>query len=179
MKTIASVFGFLLASTAVASAAPFPMTSTTPPTGAAYSYKAEGSGGAGVVDYSVPTIPAGVYVASWDASFLSIASAAAPVDFGCFLTQLSGDTGTIVGESTTVDIGGYFDPSTSGSISVKVASGNVFFIACGAGNGGNWKWGAFPLQVTFTRLQTRTSGPLGGEVIGPESGIRQSSQSGK
>jgi hypothetical protein len=179
MKTIASVFGFLLAGTAIAAAAPFPMTSTTPPTGEAYSYKAEGSGGNGPeVIYNVPTIPAGVYIVSWDATFKSLGSESTPVEFGCFLFE-NGNPANLLGEATVLDNHGFFYPSVSGSISVKVEAGDTFSMSCGADSNSAWKWGLVPLQVTFVRLQTRTSGQLIRSVDAPRSAVHQSTQSGR
>ena len=138
-----------------AAAQPFP--EATAPTGSAYTFTAKASGGNGAeVFFTIPKLPTGSYTVSWNAGFKAQGTHKVPVEWSCGVLQ----NGAFVGSSSTLDNGDFF-PGVSGTVSLRIKSGDRLEMICGLGTDAAWTWGTNPLQVTFVRLAQRSVGSLG------------------
>lgn len=156
MRAIVISVGIFLLGTASAGAAAFTMAASTPPAGQSYVYTARTKGGKGdAVIFNVPTLPPGYYTATWDANFYPKGSTSSPVEWSCALSE----NGGVIGQAMTTDTG-FFFVGVSGSISVRVRTGDTLSVQCGNNLDNAWLWAGVPLQVQFTRDAARTSGPL-------------------
>jgi hypothetical protein len=123
----------------------------------AHVYSTSGTGGSGEVFYDIPTLPNGVYAASFTANFFPQGTPSTPVTFSCFLTK-NGSMRTQSTSESTYTSGFYV--GVNGSNTVKSVSGDSFQVGCGTADGSAWTYGTQPLQVTFTRLDGITTGGI-------------------